>query len=431
MKTAVRLIAWGLCATATLSEASENWPQFRGPNRDAVSPDARVPVKWSAGENLRWKLALPGAGASSPVVWEDKVFVTCFSGQKDSGDVSGLVRHVVAVDKTSGRVLWQRQYPTPHPEDPWEGMIREHGYASATPVADATGLYVHFGKGGVVALDFDGREKWRADTGRESNQRRWGAGGSPLLWQNLVVVNASDESQALIAFDKATGKQVWKQESSLLDLAFSSPHVLRRKDGREDLLFAAPGELWGLNPASGKLRWYAETGLTGNVSPDPVLLGETVFVFGGFPGTGRVAVRAGTKGAGAAGDLLWRDNTSSYVPTPVLYGEHLYVVNDQGFAWCVEASSGREIYRERVGGGSGGRGRGKPFYASPVVAGNRLYAVSRRQGTFVIAAEPRFQILATNVIAEDETDFNASPAISGGCLFLRSNQALYCIGGPS
>jgi outer membrane protein assembly factor BamB len=412
----------------TVPQASADWPQFRGPNRDAVSQDAKVPSTWSASENLKWKLDLPGQGASSPVIWGDTLFVTCFSGQEESGDVSRLVRHVIAVDRTTGKKLWQKDFAAPHPDDPWQGMIREHGYASSTPVTDGKVLYVHFGKGGVVALDFSGRELWRADTGKESNQRRWGAGGSPLLWQNLLIVNASDEGQALVAFDKTTGKQVWRQESSLLDLAFSSPQVLKRKDGKEDLLFAAPGELWGMNPASGKLRWYAETGLTGNISPDPLTQDETVYVFGGFPGTGRVAVQAGSKGAVAASGILWRDNSSSYVPTPVLHDGRLYVVNDQGFAWCADAKTGAELYRERVGGGSTGRGRGKPFYASPILVGDKIFAVSRRQGTFVLAAKPQFEVLATNVIAGDDTDFNATPAVSDGCLFLRSNQGLYCVG---
>ncbi|MEZ0389408.1 MAG: PQQ-binding-like beta-propeller repeat protein [Verrucomicrobium sp.] len=412
----------------SLLPAPANWPQFRGPNRDATSQETQVPAQWSNSQNLRWKLDLPGAGASSPVVWGDKVFVTSFSGQEESGDVSGLVRHITAVDRLTGSKLWQKDYPTPNAEDPWQGMIREHGYTSSTPVTDGKALYVHFGKGGLVALDLNGKELWKAPTGKNSNQRRWGSGGSPMLWQNLVIINASDEDQSLMAFDKTTGQRVWRQGSTLLDLAFSSPQLLKQKDGREDLVFAAPGELWGMNPGSGKLRWYALTGLDGNISPDPLVENDMVYVFGGFPGTGRIAVKAGVSGEVPSSAIAWRDNTSSYVPTPVLHDGRLYVVNDQGFAWCADAKTGTEIYRERVGGGSTGRGRGKPFYASPVIVGDKIYAVSRRQGTFVLAATPKFEVLATNLIPGDDTDFNATPAVSDGCLFLRSNQTLYCVG---
>jgi outer membrane protein assembly factor BamB len=415
---------------------ANNWPQTRGPNRDSISTDATVPTAWSEKENLKWKLDLPGPGASSPIVWGGKVFVTCFSGMKEDGDVSGLVRHILCVDKATGKKLWQKDYPATQKDDEWRGMIREHGYTSNTPVTDGAHVYVHWGKGGVVALDMDGKEVWKATTGSESGRQRWGSSGSPVLWKNLLIINASDEAQSVIAFDKATGKQVWKQTAGLLEGAFSSPQILTRADGREDLIFAAPSELWGMNPETGKLRWYAPTGIEGNVAPDPVVQGEQIYVFGGFPSTMRVALKAGDKGEVSASSMLWRDNQSTYVPTPLYHDGKLYVVSDQGFAWCADAKTGDMIYRERLGGaadpaaGGGGRrgGGGKPFYASPVLIGDKIYAVSRRQGTFILPATPQFQVLATNVLAGDGTDFNATPAVSDGCLFLRSNKALYCIG---
>ena len=458
----VALFASSLCA------APSDWPQFRGPNRDGVSTDPKVPLTWSATENMKWKMELPGPGASCPIVSGDKVIVTCFSGHKSNGDVSGLVRHVICVDKATGKRLWQKDYPAAHPDDPSRGMIMEHGYTSNTPATDGEHIFVHWGKGGVVALDMSGKELWKADTGTESNRMRWGSAGSVLLWKNLVIVNASDESQALIAFDQATGKQAWKQAASSLEMSFSSPRLFKQTDGREDLLVAANGELWGLNPESGKLRWYAAHGLSGNFSPDPVQFGDVVCIFGGYPQTGRVAVKAGVSGEVSQSDVLWRDNNSTYVPTPVLHDGKLYVINDQGFAWCADAKSGDMLYRERAieggggggatapgagagagaggggggrgpgdgsgggggrrGGGGGGGGGGKPFYASPIVIGDKIVAVSRKQGTFVYSAKPQFEKPTVNMIADDTTDFNASPAVSDGCLFLRSNKALYCIG---
>jgi len=419
MKTVLPLLFLGISLQAA------DWPQFRGPNGEARSDDAAVPLKWSATDSMKWKLALPGPGSSSPIVSGNKVILTCFSGHKDNGDVSGLVRHVVCADKATGKLLWQKDYPAGSPEDPSQGMIMEHGYASNTPVTNGKNVFVHLGKGGVVALDMDGKELWKAPTGKESNMRRWGSAGSPILWKNLVIINASDEAQSLIAFDTATGKVAWKQTAGLLDLSFGSPRLLKRKSGAEDLVFAAPSELWGLNPETGKLRWYVETGLTGNVSPDAVFAGDLICVFGGYPSIGRIGVKLSENNKG---EIVWRDNNSTYVPTPVVHGKNIYWVSDQGFANAIDAASGKALYKERLGGGSTGRGKGKPFYASQVIVGDKVYAVSRRQGTFVIAAKPTFEVLATNIIEGDDTDFNATPAVSDGCLFLRSNKALYCVG---
>ena len=424
---------WAQCAS--------NWPQFRGPNGDAVSDDKAVPLKWSASENMKWKLDLPGAGASCPVVWGDRVFLTCFSGQNENGDTSGLVRSVVCVDKNAGKLLWKKDFPAPQPEDPWQGMIREHGYASNTPVTDGKAVYAQLGKGGVVALDFDGKELWRAETGRESNMRRWGSAGSPVLWKNLVIVNASSEAQAIFAFDTQTGKQVWKQSASLLELAFGTPRFHQRKDGQDEMLFAAPSEIWAMNPENGKLRWFAQHGLNGNVTPDPVVVGDLVCIFGGYPGTARVALKMGDKGEVSSSDIVWQDASSTYVPSPVAYDGKIYCVSDQGLAWCLDAATGKMIYRERCGSGAvsggggsgggrrgGGMGGGKPFYASPIIVDGNIIAVSRKQGAFVYPAKPEFSAPVQNVIEGDATDFNATPAVSDGCLFLRSNKALYCIG---
>ena len=435
-----------ICAIVfSASQASANWPQFRGPNGDAVSEDKSVPLKWSVSENMMWKFDLPGAGSSSPVIWGDRVFVVCFSGEKENGDVSGLIRSVVCVDRKSGKQLWKKDYAAPQPEDSWQGMIREHGYASNTPVTDGKAVYVQLGKGGVVAIDFDGKELWHAETGRESNQRRWGSAGSPVLWKNLVIVNASSEAQAIFAFDAATGKQAWKQSASLLELAFGTPRLHQRKDGHDEILFAAPSEIWAMNPENGKLRWFAQHGLTGNVTPDPIVVGDTVCVFGGYPGLGRVALKIGDKGEVSQSDIIWRDMTNStYIPTPVAHEGKLYCVSDSGQAWCIDAANGNLIYRERCGsggagaqpqqrpggpgGGRRGGGGGKPFYASPIIVNGNVVAVSRKQGTFVYPAKPEFSGPTVNVIAGDDTDFNATPSVSDGCLFLRSNKALYCIG---
>jgi outer membrane protein assembly factor BamB len=253
---------------------------------------------------------------------------------------------------------------------------------------------------------------------------------------DLVVVNASDESQTIFGLDKASGKVMWKAEGEF-GMAYGTPNVFTR-DGVTDVVIAVPQEVWGINPESGKLRWYATHGLSGNVSPSIIPGGDVAYVFGGYPATKSTAIKLGGKGELPPESILWTSNTSSYVPTPILKDGHLYVVNDQGFATCIDAKTGTDVFRERViqntGGGSatagGGRrgGGGKPFYASPVLIGDKLVCVSRKNGTYILAAKPKFEVLGHNVLSLDGSQFNGTPAVSGDLLLLRSDKAVYCIG---
>ena len=209
-------------------------------------------------------------------------------------------------------------------------------------------------------------------------------------------------------------------------LALHQRALARRMPGATDLVVAVPQEIWGLNPETGKLRWYAAHGLTGNVSPSLVQGGDVGYIFGGFPSTRSVAVKLGGKGDTTADAVLWDSNTSSYVPTPIYKDGYLYVVNDQGFATCIDAKTGDDVYRERVIMGS--RGGGKPFYASPVLVGDKLICMSRRNGAFIIEAKPEFKLVGTNVLESDDSYFHGTPAVSRDRLFLRSDRAVYCIG---
>jgi outer membrane protein assembly factor BamB len=399
-----------------------DWTRLRGPNGSGIAEGATLTTTWSDKEHIAWKAELPGPGASSPIVVGDRVFVTCYSGYGDGkgDDMTKLQRHLVCVNKADGKILWNKSVPAVQPEDPYQGFISEHGYSSSTPVSDGQRVYVFYGKSGALAFDLEGKHLWQTPLGTGSNDRRWGSGASPVLCGGHLIVSAFDEGNALFALDPATGKEVWKQEVKGVGLAFNTPTIYDH-DGTQDLLLAVPNELWSINPATGKLRWYLSHDLPGNISPC-VQLGDGLgYITGGFPKQG--------KGDVTANAIAWTSNDSSYVPTPLFYQGHLYVVNDGGFALCLEAKTGKQIYRERVmqGGGGGRRGGGKPFYASPVLIDGKIYAPSRANGTYVIAAKPTFELLATNVIASDETQFNASPAVEGKRLYLRSNKALYAI----
>jgi outer membrane protein assembly factor BamB len=414
-----------LLLASALSLAAD-WPQFRGPRGAGTAIDADPPLEWSLSRNLTWKTPLPGPGTSSPIITGRHVFVTCYSGYGDGsgGSMDQLQRHLVCADFETGSILWTRTVPAAQPEDEYRGYLTEHGYASNTPVTDGERVYAFFSKSGVHAFTLTGEKLWEAEVGRLSNNRRWGSGASLMLHGENLIVNASDEGRKILALDRKTGREVWSSPASSLELAFGTP-ILVTHDGREDLVLGVAEELWGLNPANGKLRWMAETGIPGNVSPSVVEGEGMVHVFGGFPRRAAVAVRTGGKGDISSSHVAWRIAKTTYVPTPVHHEGHLYFVNDQGFAFCINAATGEVVHEERVGNDAGGRRGGRPFYASAVLAGDRYYAVSRKGGTFVIAADPRFRVLAHNVIEGDESHFNATPAIIRRSILLRSDAALY------
>jgi outer membrane protein assembly factor BamB len=310
------------------------------------------------------------------------------------------------------------------PEDGYQGFITEHGYASNTPVTDGERVYCFFGKSGVIAIDLEGKQLWRTSVGKESSNRRWGSAASLILYKDAVIVNAAEESQSIRALNKKTGKEIWQAPGTALELAYGTPAIVMLKNHQAELVVAAPSELWGLNPDTGKLQWYVEHLLTGNICPSIIADGETVFVFGGFRSAGSFSVRAGGKGDITKSNLLWSSRHSSYVATPVLHDHHLYWIDDRGQAFCVSAKTGEQVYRERVTGLESG---GRPVYASPVVAGGKIYVPTRWNGVLVLPAQPEFKVLARNRFADDDSDFNATPAISSGQLFLRSNRFLYCV----
>lgn len=413
--TTVAAVLLPVCHSEKLSAA--DWPQFLGPQGDAKSAES-VPTRWSESENMAWKVDLPGGGSSSPIVVGDRVFVTAYSQQDGA-----IARHVLCVDKNSGEQLWAKKIAAEYREDPYQGYIQEHGYASNTPVSDGKHLFVFLGKGGVHAFDLDGNKLWNVDVGKESSNRRWGSAASLVLYKDSVIVNAAEENQAIIALNKSDGQEKWRQQAGMLELAYGTPRILSLENGDDELVLSVPGEIWGVNPESGKLKWYAETTMTGNISPTVILQGDTVFSFGGYRSSGSIAVRGGGKGDVSDSKTIWTNRSSSYVATPLLHEGRLYWIDDRGIAYCISATDGEVVYRERVQNLSG-----RPVYSSPTLIGKHIYVVTRRGGTIVYTPGDQFKPIARNVIAGDDTDFNASPAISEGKIYLRSNQSLYCVG---
>ena len=420
--SAATLLFWGTVATAAVTT---DWPRFRGENGGGIAINANPPTTWSDTNNVRWKTELPGAGTSSPIVSGNHVFLTTWTGygERNNNDPEQLKRLVLCFDRNTGKKLWSSEVPSETNVDFYDGFLQEHGFASHTPATDGERLYVYFGKGGAAAFDFSGKQLWLVKLGTSSNAKNWGSASSPILYKDTVIINASEESHAVYALDKKTGAQVWKSEANSLEYVFGTP-TLAEHNGQTSILLNVPEELWALNPDTGKLRWYVETGLPGNIAPSVVVGEGMAYAFGGFPKLGAIGVRLGGKGD-ATTNVVWTSNNSTYIPTPVLHDEKLYFASDTGFATCLNAKDGALIFKERLPGASAS-GRGKPFYASPVLANGNIYALSRYNGMFVFAAQPEFKLIAQNRFS-DTTQFNATPAICGNQIFLRSDRFLYCI----
>ena len=423
-----------IAATFTLAAAEKpaNWPQWRGPNGDGSAPNEKAPITWSETKNLKWKLKLPGYGASSPIVWNDRVYLTCYSGygaERRAGSPSSLMRHLVCVDAKTGKSIWQKELKPTKLEDNYGGMgVPEHGYATSTPATDGKAIYVFLAKSGMAAFDMKGKKLWQTSVGSYSSRKRWGSSSSPIIHSNLVFINALQEGHKIYALNKADGKVAWQWGPSAADSyqdTYGTPALVKAK-GKIELVLAVPGEIWSLDAGKGDITWYAYTnvgaGRGGNVSPSAIAGGGALYVFGGRPQSG-VAVKLGGKGEVKKSDHLWTSRNSPYVATPAYHEGHLYWMDRSGYAICLNAKTGREAYRERLK----SRGRTPQFYASPVVVEGKIISVSRNAGAFVLEAKPKFKQLAQNTFRSDSSVFNASPAVSSGRLFLRSDTHLYCV----
>ena len=422
-----------------VSVSASDWARFRGPNGSGVSSDAAAtPVEWSPDSNVRWKTPLPGEGVSSPIVIGDRVFVTCYSGYgANFGKIEDLKRHLVCVERTGGKILWQEAVDAVLPEDPCSGMgIPAHGYASHTPVSDGERVYVFFGKSGVLAFDLDGKQLWQKSVGTESDRRRWGSASSPIVYDGKVIVTASAESESLVALNCENGEEVWKQAASGLANVWGTPLLVKVDDQRTDLVLGVPYEIWGFNPDSGKLRWFSEIPAGDQYSSSVVAVQDVVYSIEGRGG-GSAAVRASGKGDVTKSHKIWSGSDSSRFGTPVVHEGRIYFFSGS-VAGCNDAKTGRKIFQGRLEGGASGsedgggrsrfwRGGGGSDYSSPVIADGKVYYVQGSGICYVLKTGDKFEQLAANSVTTDRESFGATPAISNGEIFLRSNKHLYCV----
>ena len=411
-------------------EALADWPEFRGPQGCGTAADKGLPLTWNGaasstdkavGENIIWKQALPGPGASSPITWGGKVFISCYSGYGVStdqpGEIKDLKRHLLCLDAATGKILWDRSQPAAQPEREYKGDLTRHGYASSTPVTDGQAVYVFFGRSGVFAYDLAGGSLWHASVGEGTNE--WGSGASPILYENLLIVNASVEGSRLVALDKTSGNEVWRQRATG---SWSTPAVVRLPGNRQELVISLRGKVLGLNPATGEKFWeFVAADLLGLVCAKVVVHDDVLYL--GYGDRRILAIRAGGTGDVTHSHLLWRINKGSQAATPLYYNGLLYCLDDRGIALCVSAADGKLLYEERLK----IPGQGAKVYASLVMADDKLYAMTRAGGTLVLAPGEKFKELARNDLG-DSSIFNATPAVWEGKLLLRSDKFLYCIG---
>lgn len=432
------------CLLLATTAVAADWTRFRGPNGSGVSQDsAEAPAVWNPDENVKWTCELPGPGHSCPIIVGDRIYVTSWSGygtdRDNPGDQENLLRHLTCIDRKSGKVVWDSTVEPYLPEDEYGGMFAEHGYASHTPVSDGERIYVFFGKTGALAFDMQGKQLWQTSVGTGSGARGWGSSSSPILFEDLLILTASAESESLVALDKATGKEVWRQEASGLNSTWGTPVLVQVDEERTDLAIAVPGEIWGLNPRTGKMRWYCASPAGNSFCSSAVAKDGIVYAVESGPGGGGgIAVRAGGSGDVSDTHVVWSGRQAGRIGTPLIYDSRLYSVS-RGVLGCFDLTSGEEIFQSRLqaarsesgdadGGGRGRRGgRGGQDYSSPVLADGKIYFTSRGGDVYVLEAGSEFNQLSANRVTNDAEDFSATPAIVDGEIFIRSSKALYCV----
>ena len=393
-----------------------NWPAFRGAGGMGVSSAKNLPIDWGTDKNIAWKASLPGAGASSPIVFGDRIYLTAYSGffvPGQDGKKDDLKRHLIALKRKDGSTVWDQAVPAKLPE---EDRIRDHGFAANTPAVDTSGIYVFFGKTGVFCFTHDGKQKWQADVGSKTHQ--WGTSSSPVIYDDLLFINASVESESLIALNRSTGKEVWR--ASGIRESWNTPVVVTSKSGRKELIVAMQGKVLAFDPATGKSLWSCKTDIGWYMVPSIVAADGIVYCLGGRSGVAALAVRTGGSGDVTESHRLWTSIKGSNVSSPVFLDGYLFWAHESGIANCAKADTGEIVYQKRLE-------RAEQVYSSALLADGKIYYVSRDGRTFVVAAKPDFELLATNDL-RDRGVFNGSPAVDGNRLLIRSDKFLYCIG---
>jgi outer membrane protein assembly factor BamB len=444
MRTLATLtLVWLLAAASPAAEPAkavlDNWPQWRGPLANGQAPKGDPPLKWDAKTNLKWKTALPGQGASTPIVWGDKVFVLTAIDTGKEAKAADIPKEdpnyskrttaprtyhkfvVLCIDRAGGKVLWEQ---TAAERVPYEGHHPTHTYAAASPATDGKYLYVSFGSQGLHCYDFKGNRKWKRDLGRVHSRLGWGEGTSPVVHGDSLIMNWDHEGKSFIlVLDARTGDTRWRKDRDEVS-TWATPLVVEHK-GKTQVIVNGKNRVRSYDLADGKVLWECG-GQTVNPIPSPVVKGDVVYCMTGYRGSAAYAIPLESKGDITGTDkVLWHYSKGTpYVPSPLLAGDRLYFT--QGLTatlTCLNIKTGKAVIdRERLPGL-------RTVYASPVAAKGRIYFLDRDGTTVVIKQADKLEVLATNRLDDVDEAFNASPAVVGKQLFLRGTKHLYCFEG--
>src|SRR5687768_14046168 len=404
----------------TASVRAENWPQWRGPLLNGISTEKNLPLKWTTEENVAWKLAMPEWSGSTPIIWRDRIFLNV--AEKDE-------LYLWCVDRTKGTMVWKKLLGSGNVK------MRKQNMSSPSPVTDGKNVWVMTGTGILKSFDFAGKELWTRDIQKDYGEfgLNWGYASSPLLFEDSLYVQVlhgmkTDDPSYVMRINKTNGKTLWKVDRPTAAIrespdSYTTPALLRYGKATE-IVITGGDVVTGHDPATGKELWRAN-GLNPENNPfyrivaSPIVYNEVIYV----PTRVKplLALRAGGRGDVTSSHLLWSTVNGPDVPTPVTDGKYFYIVNDRGIVWCLDAKTGAEVY---------GQQRIKPgtYSGSPVLADGKIYITNEDGLTTVLAAGPKFEVLAENPL----NDYClSSPAISDGKIFIRTGQYLYAIGKKS
>ena len=405
-----------LLSTLTVARA-ENWPQWRGPSANGVSAEKNLPVQWSPTENVAWKLALPSWSGSTPIVWGDRIFLNV----AENGSL-----FLWAVDRSKGVPLWKQ-----HLGD-GDHRQRKQNMSTPSPVTDGTNVWVMTGTGILKAFDFNGKEIWMRDIQKEYGRfgLQWGYGSSPMLHEDSLYVQVlhgmkTDDPSYVLRISKANGRTIWRVERPTIARqespdSYTTPALLRYGKNVE-VVITGGDAVTGHDINTGKELWRADALNPMNdgayrIVASPVVHGDIIIA----PTRERpmLVMKPGGRGDVASSHIMWSFQNGPDVPTPVTDGTYVYVVNDRGIMWCLEAKTGKEVYGKQ-------RLRPSTYSGSFVLADGKLYITNEDGLTSVVRAGPKFEILAENNF-DDYT--LSSPAVSDGQIFIRTTGWLWAIG---
>ena len=440
------LFAWVLSIALVSVVYSQNWPSFRGQNSVGVGDGSNPPTTWDTAKsiNIVWKTAIPGLGHSSPIIWDDRIFVTtAVSSDMNSQFVHGLTEtpasaedtsqqsfRVYCLNKNTGNIIWENTI--------YEGVpkVKRHvksSFANPTPVTNGKRLVVSFGSEGLYCFDLNGKLLWKQDLGildggwSSGPNFHWGFGSSPIIYKDLVIVQCDSQNQAfLAAYNLANGKRVW-QATREEDSSWSTPTIYEGKTQAE-LITSGTKYYRGYDPLTGKELWRLADGVDVKI-PTPIAINGLYFLGGGSSNSRQrfYVVRAGVKGEISSADanansIAWQSQQiRPHIVTPIVYRNYLYVCTDNGIVSQYRAETGEPTFRARLG--SGGS-----FSASPVAADGKVYFVSEDGDVFVVKAGTTFELLARNSMGEVVM---ATPAIGGGMIIIRGQNHVFGIAAKS